>query len=455
MKKNSWTRDGVPSRLGEFEQGYFETIECCVWVCDWYFYDTASLKLSLENAMCDGYRVYISESIVGNTPVQTQMAGNRATMKVRPSQYCHICLDTNCEGDGVQSTYEEEFAANAANVRNFDAATQDMMKPILLHPPMHWMCKGCLSKHPPLNPDKHGGENKMICGVCRVDYDRIGVYKDGPPAPVSERSLCLKIAKQFQSGFFKVFRELHQTIQQDYTYRNANTWTIMINENFCETETFRQLGTEWKLAMPKTMLVTVPFRGVENRAEKTILEIMYWSVYQLGSANLDHGPYSVVPLHECRCEDRLFILRKAWLMKSSRMLSPFTMLVIQHYCKIFFQYVAHLRQHEREDESIKNLGVLHDKNVQSMLGVARVTAITGVYGWIEFIHSSQNRYNVASFLEFHPDGDLIPRLNEFSVAALLAFWHFLGDVTGDCQDPFHNPGASQQDKSRWGAARKD
>jgi len=359
-------------------------------------------------------------------------------------------LDTNCEGDGIETTYEQEYAANVANVRNFDAATQDMMKPILLHDTIHWMCKGCLSTHPPRNPDNQGGENNMKCGMCREEYDRKGVHGDGPPAPVSERSLCLRIAKQFQSGFFTVFRQMHGEIQQDYTHRNANIWTIMINENFCETDTFRQLGREWKLAMPKTMLVTVPFRRVENLAERTILEILYWSVYQLHSANFDTGPYSVVQLNKCRCVDRLFILRTAWLVKSSRILSPFTMFVVQHYCRIFFEYVKHLHQHEREDESIGKLGNLYSREVQSRLQVAIVTTRNDVYGWPEFLHQSQNRCNVVGFLEYHPGGDLIPRLNEFSVAALLAFWQFLGDVTGDCQDPFHNSGASQEDKSRWG-----
>ena len=31
-----------------------------------------------------------------------------------------------------------------------------------------------------------------------------------------------------------MFRQLHHEIQPDYTHRNANTWTIMKHENFCE-----------------------------------------------------------------------------------------------------------------------------------------------------------------------------------------------------------------------------
>ena len=105
---------------------------------------------------------------------------------ITPSRYCPICLETNCEGDGTQTTYEQEVAANVGNVKNFDLATQDSMKPILLHGDKHWMCKGCLSTNPPRNPDQQGGENNMKCGICRTDDNRKGVYGDGPPAPVSE-----------------------------------------------------------------------------------------------------------------------------------------------------------------------------------------------------------------------------------------------------------------------------
>ena len=370
--------------------------------------------------------------------------------KIFPSQYCPICLDTNCQGNGAQSTYEEEYAANVANVRNFDAATQDMMKPILLHGDKHWMCKGCLSTNPPRNLDDAGGENNMKCGICRVEYNRKGVHGDGPPAPVSERSVCLRIAKKFQSGFFTVFRQLHHEIQQEYTHRNANTWTIMINENFCETDTFHQLGAEWKLVMRKTMLVVLPLTQVENLAERTVLELCNWSVHQLGNADFDCGPYSVIQLKKCRCEDRLFILRTGWLLKSSHILSKFTMFVIQHFCKVFFQYLAHLRLHERDDESISKLGDFYNKDVQSKLRVGKIAAREGAYGWEQFLRQNPNHNNVVLFIEYHPGGNLLPRLAEFSVAALLAFWQFLGDVTGDCKDPFYVPGSSYEDMTRWG-----